>query len=595
MPMARLPHVPVPPTVAAEKERETVNLSLDDAIRVALANSEVVRVLTGSGATSSGSTIYDPAIANTQIDQARGRFDPNVGVQNDFDRIETPQGAFDPLDPTQAVIGGNRVDQYEFGMGASKTTATGGTASLNVLANPLRSSADGLPLNPQSPATVEMGYSQPLLQGGGITANLAPIQIARIDTERSFYQLKGSVEQLVNGVIQAYWSLVFARVDVWARQQQVDQGKWAFDFADAQFRRELGNAGDRAQAQASLASFRANLISAKANVLQREAALRNILGLPPSDGSQLVPVTRPSTDWLDVPWETVLDVASQYRPDLIELKLQIETDQQQLLLAQNEAAPRVDASALYRWNSLGGRDPNGDWIASGPGQFTGWQFGIDASLPLGLRQARAALRQRELTLMRDRANFEQAMHNATHLLADSYRTLAQAYEEYQAFTETRKASRTNLDAQSARWAVDLTIYLNVLQAITSWGDSLDSEAEALLRYNTQLANLQIQTGTILEEHGVHFVEGQYCSMGPWGRLADDRPYPRSDQPGSPQPRYPSGDEPSENSFDLDAPKIPSRRDLDRRGNPDNSSDTPTIQMPPAERILAPEPVWTPKR
>jgi hypothetical protein len=187
------------------------------------------------------------------------------------------------------------------------------------------------------------------------------------------------------------------------------------------------------------------------------------------------------------------------------------------------------------------------------------------------------------------------MHNATHLLADSYRTLAQAYEEYEAFTRTRKASRTNLDAQSARWAVDLTIYLNVLQALTSWGDALDAEAEALLRYNTQVAELELQTGTILEQHGVYFVEGQYCSIGPAGRLFADRPYPRSDQPGSPQPRYPTGEEPSENSFDLDAPKIPSRRELDQRRRPPEPLETPAPQLPQLERILSPEPGWSPAR
>ena len=51
LPAARLPNVPPPATVLAEGQRQQVHLSLDEAIRIALANSEVVRVLTGSGAT----------------------------------------------------------------------------------------------------------------------------------------------------------------------------------------------------------------------------------------------------------------------------------------------------------------------------------------------------------------------------------------------------------------------------------------------------------------------------------------------------------------------------------------------------------------
>lgn len=608
MPVARLPDVPTPPTVSTPVAKEPLHLSLDDAIRIALEDSEVVRVLSGTGATSSGSTIYDPAITNTQIDDARARFDPSVQVLNDWDRTETPGAAdfrLNDTDPHDVRIAGDRIDQYNMGLGVSKTTSTGGTASLSVNANPLRSSAEGLPLNPRATSSVDMSFSQPLLQGGGIRANLAPIEIARIDTERSFYGLKQSVQQLVRGVVEAYWALVFARVEVWAREQQLKQGQWAFDFADAQFRRGLGNAGDRAQAQASLARFRANAITARASLLRREAALRNILGMPPTGPEELVPVTPPSTEWIAVEWETILQIAEEFRPDLVELKLRIESDEQQLLMAENNALPQVDANALYRWDALGGRDPTGAWIASGPGQFTGWQFGIDLTVPLGLRQSRAALRRVELSLMRDRANLEQGLHAASHLLAEDYRNLAQYHEEYRAFRETRQAARTNLDAQSARWAADLTIYLNVLQALTSWGDAIDAEAQSLLQYNTEFANLQQQMGTILEVHGVQFVEEPYCSMGPLGRKFSGRWYPRARRPGPSEEQYERGSEPAENAFELDEPVIPTRRDLDRPrppmpmptrdAAPEAPSDTFIQPRPATERPPLPAPTRKPEQ
>jgi len=387
-------------------------------------------------------------------------------------------------------------------------------------------------------------------------------------------------------VIEAYWALVFARVEVWAREQQLKQGQWAFDFAEAQFRRGLGNAGDRAQAQSSLARFRANAITARASLLRREAALRNILGMPPTGPKELVPVTPPSTEWIAVEWQTILRIAEEFRPDLVELKLRIESDEQQLLVAENDALPRVDANALYRWDALGGRDPTGAWIASGPGQFTGWQFGIDVTVPLGLRQSRAALRRVELSLMRDRANLEQGLHDATHLLAEDYRNLAQFHEEYRAFRETRQAARTNLDAQSARWAADLTIYLNVLQALTSWGDSIDAEARSLLEYNTEFANLQEQMGTILEVHGVQFVEERYCSMGPLGRRFAGRWYAEGRRPGPYEEQYERGSEPAENAFELDEPVIPTRRDLDR--------PRPPMRLPDAAPEAPPDTLIQPR-
>src|SRR5207244_6145106 len=133
------------------------------------------------------------------------------------------------------------------------------------------------PLNPQGRSALTLSYTQPLLQGAGIEVNVAPIVIARINTERSYFQLKDSVQELVRGVIDAYWAVVFARTDVWARRQQVEQGSFAYALAEAKRRSGSGTAGEEAQARTALANFKAALIGSEANLLQREAALRNIL------------------------------------------------------------------------------------------------------------------------------------------------------------------------------------------------------------------------------------------------------------------------------------------------------------------------------
>src|SRR5262245_14560414 len=74
---AQLPKVPIPPVPPPETVIQPAppvtpkELSLDEAIRIALANSQVVRVLAGATVVSSGQTIYDPAISNTSIDEQK--------------------------------------------------------------------------------------------------------------------------------------------------------------------------------------------------------------------------------------------------------------------------------------------------------------------------------------------------------------------------------------------------------------------------------------------------------------------------------------------------------------------------------------------
>ena len=546
----RLPEMPAPATVSHPGgELQPWYLSLDEAIRIALENADVIRVLGGS----SGRTIYDPAISNTQIDQARGVFDPAIGVNNNFTRVDPP--------------GGLTGDRYDLSLGLSKQTVTGGRAALDVNTHRFRGPLDLPGLNPQIDSSTSMSFSQPLLQNAGASVNLAPIVIARIDTERSFFQMKDSVQELVRGVIDAYWALVSARTDVWVRHQQVEQGLWSEEIAAVRLEFGTENIGPVVQARAALAGFRSGLVTSQANRLQREAALRNILDLPPVDSHEIVPTTPPNTEWPEESWEDIVAVAQERRPDLIELKLIIEADQQQLLMARNQALPNVEAVALYQWNGLEGRVPGGAYYMSGPGQFTGWQLGVNFSVPIGMRASRAGLRREELTIARDRANLDQALHNAIHRLAATYRDLAQYYEQYRVSREEKEAALENFNYQQEIWDVGGTagqpvFYLNVFQAMTQLANARSAEAQSLTRYNTEMANLQREAGAILEAHGVRFSEEWFASIGPAGRLFNYPCYPRDIRPGSNLDRYEEGSEPSEQFFELNEARL--RQDDDPR-------------------------------
>ncbi|NQU22544.1 MAG: TolC family protein [Candidatus Nealsonbacteria bacterium] len=575
MPRAYLPRVAPPPTVSAPRvEPQRWNLSLDDAIRTALANSEVVRVLAGSTAASSGRTLYDPAVSNTQIDQARGRFDPRLDVQNHFNRTHLPGAEFDAGAPSGVRIDGDRTLDYNVSAGVAKTGTTGGTAGVTAYANPAHTGTNALPLNPRTRSSLELSFTQPLLRGGGRGANLAPIELARIDTERSFYQLKDSVGELVRGTIDAYWQLVAARTEAWARWQQVEQGKEALRRTEARQAVGLADDLDAAEHRSVLANFEAGRITAATNLLQREAALRNILGLPPSGPAEIVPVSPPTTERRQIDWNDLVGLAETYRPDLIELKLVVEAGEQRLLTARNNTLPQVDAVAAYRFNSLEGRTPDRSPLSTGPGEFTGWQLGVTLSVPLGTRQDRAVLRQEELLLMRDRANLQEGLHQAVHTLATTYRSQAQFYEQYEAFKRARGAARTLLEGQAGKRRAEGTPYVNYRLALSDWGNAASAESRALTQYNTELATLQQQTGTILEAHGIQFVEERYGSIGPLGRPAANRCYPMGRRPTANADRYKTTNEPAEKVFGVGEPLPLSGQRTPRGGNAPPSTGAP---------------------
>jgi outer membrane protein TolC len=517
---ASLPPVPEPPTVSKPlPERATLDVSLNEAVRIALENSAVVRILAGNTAVSTGSTIYDPGINNTQIDAQRGRFDPTLQNRSTWSQQELPTGQFNLAPPPTTIIRDSRNEGFNNQTTVSKQFLTGATAAagVNVNRNDFR---NGLPqpLNPQTSVSPEVSLTQPLLQGFGYRANNAPILIARINTERSFFQLKGSVQELVRSVIESYRNLQLAQIQIWAAEQQVNQTREVYERAEARLKSGFGTDGEAAQAKVSYENFRANLVAAQANLWQQEGILRNLLGIAPADGRRILPASPFSKERLPTDWTTIHQLAEVNRPDLIELKLILEADEQQLLLQRNQAQPQLDAVALYRWNGLEGRTPDSTVLRADSADYQEWQTGVNFSVPLGLRTGRANVRQVELLLTRDRANLDQGLHQTNHELAATYRELASTYEQYLAYKRVREAAYTNIEQQLAAFQANTKVlFLNVLLAINDWGNSVNNESRALAQYNIALAKLEAQTGTILETYGVRFAEERYGSVGPKGK------------------------------------------------------------------------------
>jgi outer membrane protein TolC len=589
---AMLPSIPPPPLPPPRTVTDTQpgtgewRMSLDEAILIALKNANVIRVLTGISAQSSGRTIYDAPIVNTTVDVAQARFDPLFEWFNRYDHRELPNPsspAFRSLD----LIFGQVTDEYNLDVGLRKTNVLGGEFEMRWMESPGGVSTETESpfleqlfrnqrlLNPSNDNSLRFSYNQPLLQGGGFLFNTAPIVIARIDTERSYFQYKDSVQELVRGVIEAYWNLVQARVDVWARQIQVDTSEEQYRREAARLKVGLANRSDEAQARTSYNRFRANLIAAKANVLTREGALRNILGLPPNDHQEIVPNSAPTDKRYKAEWKALLELIEQRRPDIVELKLILEADQVRLLQAENQTLPRLDLQTLYRWNGLSGELPNGERVATRHGEFTDWTVAINFSVPLFLREGRARVRERSLIIARDRANLEQGLHQAAHQVAITIRDIDSSYDQYVAFKETRAAADTNLRVQLAQFEVGRSIYLTVLQALNDWGDAVSSEAQQLISYNVALARLERESGTILETHGLVFAEERFRAAGPAGCLGHGRDYPAALPPQGSPTLYPPTREPGENAFDLQKPTRTRLKD----GKDEKKDDAPTLPPP----------------
>jgi outer membrane protein TolC len=535
-----------PETVATEEPpADQQFLPLNEAIRLALQNSEVIRVLTGNGAVSSGTTVYDTAIAVGDIDIAKAQFDPVLQANSAYRHSEFPF-----LNQAGNDLTGTAASVNDAGVTLLDRNQTGGQAALST-GNTFEPT-DGEGFTTRNRPRIELSYSQPLLAGAGLRANRTAIVIARLRLEQSFFRYKSSMQNLVFGVISAYWQLVRARTELWAREQQVE--RLEVSLQSQKVRAEVGmeRGASTAQAQASLSIARATLVSARAAVLQAEAALRNIIGLPPEDERRLVPSTPPTMQRINFDWDDIVSTAQSLDPELVELNLVLRADQERLVQRRNVARPSLSADAVYGWNGLSGKLVGGGRIRDpGLGDNTNWSLGISFSVPLSLRESRAAVRSQELILARDRAAIQQQLHRLEHDLATVLRSIEQNLAQYDAFHAAREAAWINVELQRAERTSGRSILLNELLAITDWANTVASEAQALTAYNTELARLELSTATILDTHGVRFSEEQFGAVGPHGILTEDvQSYPRSLRAETETTRYPDSQQPAEDAFGL---------------------------------------------
>ena len=323
--------------------------------------------------------------------------------------------------------------------------------------------------------------------------------------------------------------------------------------AQAALEVHIENASVAAQARVSLLNFRTYAGGRPERRAGPRGGTAQPVG-PAADGRPaIVPISPPTTQREPFAWPTLLELAEERRPDLVELKLILEADQQLLLQVRNAAYPQLDAVGRYRWNGIEGELPDGTYLRSQPGEFTDWTLGVNFSVPLGLRQ-RPSLAPQPRAGDRPRPGEPPAGLARRHARSGPEPSQHRAGVDPVRFGQADAGCRpAEPEPPDRELSGGRSQFINALLAINDWGNAISAEAQYLSLYNAELANLERQTGTILETHGVRFYEERFCTLGPLGELGRGRQFPSSLPPSENAPRYPEGQRPAEESFNLENP------------------------------------------
>ncbi len=404
MPM-QMPKLSKPRTTNDPETDEVWPMTLQEAIKINLDNSEIVRVIafgaqgipiggfeptplnTGASAGVASSlgagtlqSVYDPAILETQIAQALSSFDTAFTTSILYGNNTQPynngvQGGSLTLSGTRyPVLSIN--DSLTFQAGLSKRTETG--AQLGVVHNINWSYQNSSFLVYPSAYTTntQLTLTQPLLGSAplpgqaagplvGLEANRAPIVISRLNADAAVWRFKAEVMASVRSVEQQYWNLAQAHVQLWSSDRAVSLAQEIYNREQTELVVGKGTVADVAEAAQQLEQFNLDLVTKTSDVITTERQLRNMLGLPPADNRRIIPVTPPTEARLEPDWESSIAQMINFQPDIVQQQILVRVAELQLLLARNQLLPQLSLNALYQLNGLGQQLDSAEAVMTG--------------------------------------------------------------------------------------------------------------------------------------------------------------------------------------------------------------------------------------
>src|ERR1043166_24729 len=323
---------PLPPLPSLNRlgvGSESVQLSLNDAIKRALENNNDIEVARD-----------DVRFAETQLRSLEGIFDPVFAITPTYDKRISPQ---------QSSLGGGSVTStttYSWSPSVVKQFGKGGGNYFLQFQNSHTNTSNSFSLlNPFYSSNLSLQFTQPLLRDRAIANNRRQIRIQRKRLDQSDADFRQRTIQVITQVQQAYWELVFALRDQENNLANLNLSRESLRNIEAQIAAGAKAPLERAEVQTELANRETALYSAIQAVAIAENNLKVLIFKDPNSpewSAQLTPTDTPKFDTNPVDLTDALKAARDNRPELRRLRLQNDISDIDISFFKNQTKPQID-------------------------------------------------------------------------------------------------------------------------------------------------------------------------------------------------------------------------------------------------------------
>ncbi|TVP77709.1 MAG: TolC family protein [Puniceicoccaceae bacterium] len=481
---------------------EATDLSLDDAISAALSNNLGLRIAS-----------IEPANALDSIEIEEAGFDPSFFGSTSYQerRSAARNSALDDFVIPQS-------DSRRARVGAEKPFSTGANVTLGSSLS-RSTSNNNAARNPDYASDLGVSIRQPLLRGAGPTINLAPLARAKVNAERSLFELRSDVLDLVLETEIAYWNLAFARADRALIASSLELAQNLLEENRERERLGLVTRLEVLQAEAEILNQQEAIIQADRVIEDAQDTLRRAMGQADFSASitdSFAVKELPETIGELRSMETVVLETLMNDDDARAQERRMEVNRINRMLAQDQIQPDLNLTAGVDYL---GRDTSGRVAQRGAlkGDGYDWNVGLEVRLPWGFREARARERQAARNLEQAELRLYDIKQQKALAARNAWRAANAGLKRIEVTRAAMALNEESFEQERARFSSGLVAYRNVLEAQRDLDRARSNYLRSVIETLRASVRLSRVDGSLLERNGLN-----WDAVGPYINSSNTR-------------------------------------------------------------------------
>lgn len=475
---------------ALGQEQPQLELSLRDAVKRAVEQNLDVKA-----------ERYTPAQAEAEIRKNRAIYETHLTLDTSYQDSTTL--------PASTIASGS-VSSYEQQLfnvtpGIYRLLQTGGTVGLafnNFYTSTNSQSAFSLKDYWQSDLTITL--NQPLLKNFGKETTELNILVSELSKESSLKSLKATILATVAKVRTEYYRLHSLRQDLESKQVSLELAQKILSDTEARVKAGVLPAMEILNAKLGVSSREKELIDSEQAVSNQVDLLNRLLRF--ELGRDIVPTDPPSRDEYIPDENEAVRRALADRPDLDDLKKQLEIHELRTRVARRQTLPSLNLNSSVALTGLGttySRDL--DRVSSG--DYPVWSIGLQLDYPLGNQSAENDYLKARLTREQTKLQIENLESSIATEVRIAVRAVRSGWKQLDVADRGRDYAEERMKSYLKKSEVGLATTKDLLDVQNDLSAARASQIAAQVAYSTAISLLWKTTGELLEREGIRVDAG----------------------------------------------------------------------------------------